>query len=297
MTSAQEKTAIARYQTKLNRVVEHIHAHLDTDLKSEELAEVAHLSSYHWHRIYRSMRGESMNETIRRIRLQRAGDQLANSDIAVADIASSSGYGSVEAFTRAFKDFSGQTPAAFRESGSHARFRQANEAIDASGFKIVVKELPATTAYAQAARGPYMQIDRAFEGVIGRLMSAGAMDSSSRLLGVFHDDPDMIEPEDLTAHACVITSDPVNPNSTDDETYAIRGGQYACLHYTGPYSDMKEAYRWFFGVWLPSSGFDADDAPMLEEYLNSPMDVPASELQTMICLPIKAAVEELGEQA
>jgi AraC family transcriptional regulator len=59
--------------------------------------------------------------------------------------------------------------------------------------------------------------------------------------------------------------------------------------YKGPYADMKSAYRWLLGVWLANSGYEADDAPIFEAYLNSPMDVPPTDLLTKIHLPLKAA--------
>ena len=73
----------ASYQARLDRVVGHIYAHLDDDIRPEGLAEVACLSPYHWHRIYVAMRGETIGATIRRLRLQRAADRLANSDLSV----------------------------------------------------------------------------------------------------------------------------------------------------------------------------------------------------------------------
>jgi AraC family transcriptional regulator len=69
----------------------------------------------------------------------------------------------------------------------------------------------------------------------------------------------------------------------------LRGGLHAKLRYKGPYADMKSAYRWLLGVWLANSGYEADDAPIFEAYLNSPMDVPPTDLLTKIHLPLKAA--------
>ena len=64
------------------------------------------------------------------------------------------------------------------------------------------------------------------------------------------------------------------------ERAEIDGGRYAVLRHKGPYADMKAAYRWLFGEWLTSSGEEAADAPVFEEYLNSPRDTPPVELRT-----------------
>lgn len=53
-------------------------------------------------------------------------------------------------------------------------------------------------------------------------------------------------------------------------------------------ADMRDAYRWLMGVWLPASGHEAADGPMLEDYLNSPADTAPPDLRTDIHLPIEA---------
>ena len=82
----------ATYQARLDRVVDHIYGHLDEDIRPEGLAEIACLSPYHWHRIYVAMRGETVSATIRRLRLSRAADRLANSDLSTRTIAERAGY-------------------------------------------------------------------------------------------------------------------------------------------------------------------------------------------------------------
>lgn len=105
----------ASYNARMNRVIDHVYAHLEEDISFDELADVACLSSYHWSRIYSDMRGETIASTIRRLRLQRAADRLANSDLEVRIVADRAGYGSVDTFGRAFKDTFGMTPAAYRK--------------------------------------------------------------------------------------------------------------------------------------------------------------------------------------
>ena len=101
----------ASYDTRLNRVVDYIYAHLDEDIRFDDLAEVACLSPYHWHRIYAVIRGETIAATVRRLRLLRAADRLANSSESIEIIAERAGYGALDAFARTFKE-TGVLPAA-----------------------------------------------------------------------------------------------------------------------------------------------------------------------------------------
>ena len=89
------------YAARLDRVLDHIHAHLEEDLSFDRMAEIACLSPWHWSRVYAAMRGETVVATIRRLRLQRAADRLANTGMALAEVASRAGYGSADAFGRA----------------------------------------------------------------------------------------------------------------------------------------------------------------------------------------------------
>src|SRR3990167_7205351 len=66
------------------------------------LAEVAHLSPYHWHRVYNALYGETIAATVRRLRLHRATGYLANTALPIEPVARKCGYPNVQSFTRAF---------------------------------------------------------------------------------------------------------------------------------------------------------------------------------------------------
>jgi AraC family transcriptional regulator len=106
------------------------------------------------------------------------------------------------------------------------------------------------------------------------------------MVGVYLDDPTSVAESDLRSHAAVVVP---GPATVDEPLFAarLRGGIYAVLKYKGPYGDMRAAYDWLYGQWLPSSGREAADAPVFEEYLNSPRDTPPVELRTDIYLPLK----------
>ncbi len=66
------------YEARINRVTAYIYEHLDEPLDLERLADVAAMSPWHWHRVYSAMRGETVAATVRRLRLMRAANELAN---------------------------------------------------------------------------------------------------------------------------------------------------------------------------------------------------------------------------
>jgi AraC family transcriptional regulator len=58
------------------------------------------------------------------------------------------------------------------------------------------------------------------------------------------------------------------------------------LRFRGPYATMRAAYQWLYGEWLVQSGAQPADAPVFEEYLNSPRDTAPNDLLTDIHLPL-----------
>lgn len=79
--------ARTNYTERLARVTAYIYEHLDNNVDLAVLAEVACLSPWHWHRIYHALYGETVAATVRRLRLQRAAADLANTAMTIEEIA------------------------------------------------------------------------------------------------------------------------------------------------------------------------------------------------------------------
>ncbi|WP_284614532.1 AraC family transcriptional regulator [Aquabacterium humicola] len=281
-----------RYEARLQRVIEHVHARLDEPLDLMTLADIACLSPCHWHRVYHAVYGETLAATVKRLRLHRAAGQLANTTLPIERIARHAGYPNLQSFTRIFKSVYRLPPARYRAAGDHAVFQQAIAAEDGAHAAAEVKlvELPAIPLVAAPHRGSYMQVGQAFDGLYGRLAARGLSRPGMRAIALYLDDPGSVAEADLRSFAGVSGSAPADALPEPLQAMVTRPGPYAVLRHRGPYASMHAAYRWLFGTWLPRSGHEADDAaPMLEEYLNNPRDTEPAELLTDICLPLKAA--------
>ena len=294
--AAPDRRAWARYEARLQRVITHVHAHLDEPLDLNALADVAHLSPHHWHRIYHAMTGETLAATVKRLRLQRAAAELANGTQPVAGIARRAGYPDVASFTRIFKASYGLPPARYRSEGSHAVFQAAAAAPAPPGIApppgqavaVTVQVLPALELLAVEHRGSFMEIGLGFERLFGTVAAHGLARPGMRTLGLYHDDPDAIDQAALRSHAAVSgAADPGTALPAGLQRITLPAARYAVLLHEGPYSSMRAAYRWLFGHWLPHSGFEIADGPIVEDYLNNPRDTPPTALRTHICLPLR----------
>ena len=277
------------YQERLSRVVAYIHDHLDQSLDLNGLAEVAHLSPYHWHRVYQALYGETIAATVRRLRLHRATGYLANTTLPIGQVARKCGYPNVQSFTRAFGGLFGTSPSRYRAEGSHMVFRQGTVQLAAAGYTVDVRQVPAVHLAGIAHRGPYMRVGKAFEEAFTRMAAQGLAHPDTRWMAVYYDDPFAVPESQLQSRAGLgLPHGYTAPLAPPLEPFTLGGGLCAVLRHQGPYSTMRAAYQWLFGQWLVQSGHEAADLPVFEDYLNNPRDTPPADLLTDIYLPLKA---------
>ena len=87
---------------------------LDTQSKTQDLARQAYQSRTQFHRLFRTVIEETPAAMRRRLLLERAAYQLAHTGISVTDVALDANYGSLEAFTRAFRKAFRISPSLYR---------------------------------------------------------------------------------------------------------------------------------------------------------------------------------------
>ena len=282
---------IASYRNRILTVVDYIWKNLDKEVDVNTLADVAHFSPYHFHRIYREMMHETVNATVRRLRLHLAACLLARNNDSIDSIARQLNYGSSEAFSRAFAKVYDLSPAQYRVSRRQwdpAQQQLPNQRTYPMSYNVEVKAIDSISLGGLPHQGDYLAIGPVFEQVFVKAGTAGLIGPNTRSIGIYYDDPfelTDLERAKLHSHACV-TAEKDQAKEAGMEALTVGGGEHAILQFTGPYADLEKAYTWFYGEWLPNSGFEAADAPPFEEYLNDPKETPPSDLQTLIYLPL-----------
>src|SRR5215469_16712385 len=101
-------------QDTANRLCAIVANSLDTQAKTQDLAQQAYQSRTHFHRLFRTMLEETPGAMRRRLLLERAAYQLAHTGMSVTDVALNANYGSLEAFTRAFRKAFRTSPSLYR---------------------------------------------------------------------------------------------------------------------------------------------------------------------------------------
>lgn len=285
------------YSTRIGRVAAYIWDNLDRPLDLEKLADVACFSPYHFHRIYRMEMGETAAQTIRRLRLHRAAVGLSEGSAPLERIAKGAGYGSVEAFSRAFASAYGQPPAAYRArrqdpDGASPSFEPSGEGgqPDGQAYSVTVTRTQALRLAGFSHKGDYQTIGTTFDRLYAWAGPRDLVDGETRHIAVYYGDETGLPEKDLRSFAGITVTADFAPAACREgpaaDTVDIPAGPVAVLRHTGPYSDLERAYRYLYGTWLAGSGHDPADLPCFEDYLNDPRTCPPTELLTDIYLPL-----------
>ena len=100
--------------------VSYLADHLDDQgVRGDDVAARLHLSRSHLDRVVAAAAGETAARFRRRVLLERAAFRLLTTGAGVLDVAIEAGYGSHEAFTRAFRRAYGAGPRAWRRAPGH----------------------------------------------------------------------------------------------------------------------------------------------------------------------------------
>ncbi|MET7832086.1 AraC family transcriptional regulator [Micromonospora sediminicola] len=131
---------------RLNQAMDHLEQRLDRPLDVPELARIACVSEHHFRRLFSALAGVPLSEYVRRRRLTLAGADVLAGRESLLDVAVRWGYGSNEAFARAFRSVHGVGPTEARRTGAVLRsqprmsFRLVVEGSTSMDYRIVTKD-------------------------------------------------------------------------------------------------------------------------------------------------------------
>ena len=114
-TDLQPNTAVALPQWRLKRVKQFVDGHLGKEISLDDLADAAGLSRRHFARSFRQELGETPHRWLMQQRLEKAKEQLAETNASLCEIAESCGFSSQSHLTTALKQSAGMTPHRWRQ--------------------------------------------------------------------------------------------------------------------------------------------------------------------------------------
>ncbi|MGW6292123.1 AraC family transcriptional regulator [Streptomyces sp. NPDC055058] len=281
---------------RLNQILEHIEDRLDQQVDVAELARLAATSEYHLRRMFSALAGMPLSEYVRRRRLTVAGAEVLADQESLLDVAVRYGYGSGEAFARAFRTMHGIGPGEARRTGAalvsqpRLAFRLTVEGSSSMRYRVV--DRPDFTVVGLKARvplvhsGPNQAIIDFVRGIDPHLSERleKLSDQDPRgIVAVCDDlDPSRAEGTELDYYHGVVTSAEAPEGTT---VLSVPAGTWAVFTTSGPAPEaIQELWRDVYTQWFPSNPYRTRPGP---EILRTRLSADGTEAEAELWLPVE----------
>jgi AraC family transcriptional regulator len=314
------------YKSRINNVIDYIEENIKSEMSLKKLAEVANFSNFHFHRIFKTMMGETLNQFIQRIRIEKAAMLLINNPkFSITDISYECGFSSPSVFARLFLQYYEMSATEWRSGGfdlysKKSKIKSKNcqsesnkseeikissnyfDSLNQKQFwrikmketkevKVEVRDLPDFHVAYIRHIGPYKGDGQLFGRLFGRLCQwagpRGLLNfPETKMLSIYHDPPDITDDEKLRLSVSISVPDDTKVDGEIGKM-KITGGKYAVANFELAEDEYSEAWEAIYGKWLPQSGYQPDDKPCYELYLNDPETHPEKKCIVDIHVPVK----------
>ena len=295
------------YVERVNRAIDFILQNLDQSLKLEVVAKAACFSPFHFHRIFRLLVGESLNEFVKRVRLERALMLMSRKGVtprkpSFTDIAFACGFSSSADFSRCFSQRYGIAPSQFDVEFFRVKRREEwqtavsdpkqrnllsklKSGLNPDRFKVQLRQLP-------MRRVAYVRVQNSFrpgavQGAAERLLQWAVAHgcSGGQWLGYMWDDPEIVPLQKCRYDVGVEVADAMRDGEVGSITFPAM--QVAEVEIRGGIDLELRALDWLFGTWLPKSGFVPAEQPAFEAWIGRPFAHGTEHFELKLQIPIE----------
>ncbi len=293
------------YVERVNRAIDHIVRNLAQPLSLEEISRAASFSPFHFHRVFKSLLGETLNQFVKRQRLERALYLMSHAPKrSLTDVALGCGFSSSSDFSRSFKQHFGLPPTTFDlEAFRNARRGEIEGALSGQtgspslttlpvgqnpdGFEAKLRELPARTVAYIRVLNPYRE--GAVQAACERFLSWATERelADGQWLGYMWEEPEIVALADCRYDVALVVDD-VQP-AGEIGRFEFPQMRVAEVVVSGDLALEARAIDWLYKTWLPRSGYVPDDQPAFESWIGRPYAHGSEHFEIAFQLPVRAA--------
>ncbi len=302
------------YIARINRVMDYIGDNLDKPIDLSAMASIASFSPYHFHRIFTCIIGETPNNFLSRVRLEKAAQLLQdNKKTSISEIAFRCGFSNISSFSRAFRAYFGLSANEFRQQNKAifikdgVRYSKNCKPINKIGkniqavnghfcsvefkqliimnAKIEIKQMPELNLIYCRHMGAFNKIGEAYEKLFRWAIPRGLVTSDAKTVTVYHDDPSITSIEKVRQDASLIVNSDIKVEGEIGKSI-VSAGKYAVGHFEIKENEFEQAWNTMCS-WLTESGFQPGEGSTYELYHNDYKDHPEHRFIVDICLPVK----------
>jgi AraC family transcriptional regulator len=258
---------------RLNQAMEHVERNLDQPIEVADLARIALTSEYHLRRLFSALSGVPLSEYIRRRRLTVAGAEVLAGRETLLDIAVRYGYGSGEAFARAFRAVHGVGPGEARRTGAALRsqprmsFRLVVEGSSSMRYRVVEKDaftvVGRKTRVALVHEGMNPAIVEFVRGLDPEVRARIEALSDQEPAGVVNVSVNIAEGREEGTELDYYYGAVTSADAPDDlEALRVPAGTWAVFESSGEFpKTIQHLWRDVFTQWFPSNPYRSAPGP------------------------------------
>ncbi len=258
----------------LNKAVEYIDEHLESEIDNEQLARIACCSVFHFSRMFSYVAGIPLSQYVRNRKMTAASFDLQTTDIKIIDLSLKYGYESPTAFNRAFKRVHGIAPSTARKKGVKLTafppisFTMQIKGEEKMNYKIETKEafriVGVSKHYEMNIEENFKEVPKFWQktmitGKIPKILKLNDTEPKG-LLGV----STCMNGKDFDYYIAAASS-LETPKKFDEYTIpSCTWGIFECVGALP--NSIQELQKRIVTEWLPTSGYEYADAPDIEVY-------------------------------
>lgn len=289
------------YRERINWVIEFVNNNLNESLSLDDLAEVSCFSSYHFHRIFMAVTGETVNNFTNRLRVEKATKLLKFSKNSISSIAQDCGFSSPSTFSRSFKQYFGLTPSEYKMNGKIENSKICKELYPINQhfapmtseqlnnkFPVEIREFPQRRIAFIRVINSFQDgvVLKAYERIITWAKEMEIYESET-IFGMSLDDV-MVTPQDKYRYeVCITIPEFLKVNCTNISTMTLPRNKYATTVVSGNIDLVAAAFRYLFNNWLINSSYEPEHLYSLEIFLDKDNITNWEHFDLELCIPIK----------
>jgi AraC family transcriptional regulator len=295
------------YDQRIERALSFIEEHYAERIDLARLAAAANCSAYHFSRVFQAFVGSTPMRYLREKRLDKAAELLRGGRRGVLEVAMACGFDSLSSFNAGFKERFDAVPSAFRR-GKESKIpqgpRNAPEEPEPAvtylhprsllrriwDMNVRIESFPERRIAFFRHVGSYLDTAGNWKRLLDWVGERGLFASRPLFIGISNDDPATTEEEACRHDACATLPPGFEERPSEGLHYgAIPGGDYAVYEFYDTIDKLAIAFKSLFREWLPQSGYELEERPVLEINRNDPARDPEGKSRCSLCLPVRKA--------